>query len=356
MQLDRLDIHGWVKQLIIKFLGTIICKVKGLTYHKGSIQWMANRLALYPQALLIRFKANLQGLSKHPMIILMNSTQGKYIMKRLGICSNSGITKLISTLITFLSITYYCGGSVTIYFNKERSHEIRIQSQFDTLFNYKDSIFGAVIENITREDFDEKVIPNMYKIKELQFIDSTQMTLSNNIFQLQRLVDLQIDMPFLSVISDSISMLKNLNRLVVYRSDVDIFPCGIYKLSCLKVLYFDNSNISYLSSEISNLHNLVFLSLSGNQIKHIDANSISQLKKLFELRLDGNGLEDLPDDLCKMSSLKYAWFQNNNIQNVPQCVFRIKSLTRLQLYENPLSPAANELYLEYLTRISNNEK
>jgi len=120
-----------------------------------------------------------------------------------------------------------------------------------------------------------------------------------------------------------------------------VLPSSIGNLSTsLETLHIDNCNIKgSIPREISNLSNLVTLSLQLNELAGPIPTTVERLHKLQGLYLDNNGLEgSIPSNLCHLESLFELYLDANELSGpIPTCVNNMTSLRVLYLESNNLT-------------------
>jgi Leucine-rich repeat (LRR) protein len=90
-------------------------------------------------------------------------------------------------------------------------------------------------------------------------------------------------------------------------------PKQIYKLTKLKELDLDANNIDSISIEIRSIKTLESVSMMYNKIKN---------------------LEFLNSSKCEFPNLKYMYFGNNLIQNIPTNIELYKNLKIISIEDN----------------------
>ncbi|XP_043714750.1 disease resistance protein RPV1-like [Telopea speciosissima] len=107
---------------------------------------------------------------------------------------------------------------------------------------------------------------------------------------------------------------------------------SIGDLKSLVVLYLDETKIEELPNDICKLSSLKSLTLSQcSSLKNLPE-SIGDLKSLDQLLLDGTKIEELPNSICKLSSLKRLTLRScSSLKTFPASIGDIKSLVQLSL-------------------------
>ncbi len=91
-----------------------------------------------------------------------------------------------------------------------------------------------------------------------------------------------------------------------------------------------------LNYSLSQLKNLKKLDLNGKQLKTLPP-EIGNLKALTNLLLGSNQLKTLPSEIGNLKALTILLLDNNQLKTLPPEIGSLKALTQLYLRENPLS-------------------
>lgn len=162
------------------------------------------------------------------------------------------------------------------------------------------------------------VLRESKKLTDLK-LRTQELEISNSIAKISNLKKLDLEGNGLTKVSEKLFELKNLTELNLGINNLKNLPKGIGKLKKLKVLKinsnwtnkFDPTN---LMDEIHLLESLQILHLwSCQSIKHIPE-LISNCKKLKEIDLDNNLLQDLPNSIYEMKWLKKLRLTTNNLK------------------------------------------
>lgn len=123
--------------------------------------------------------------------------------------------------------------------------------------------------------------------------------------------------------------------------DIHYIPNDLGKLfPSLKILYIQNCKLKVLSRKnFKNMNKLSTISLTKNQIEHIDPDTFHDLPMLFSLRLNRNKLSTLSNDLfIHAPRLKHVIFGNNLLEDFESSIFDSnKNLKSLDLSYNKLN-------------------
>ena len=195
-------------------------------------------------------------------------------------------------------------------------------------------LLSKIPENITRLDlsknglnnFDARYLSNFTRLKVL-FLNENKLT------QLPQ--NLSVHVPALRKLymSDSY-LIKSLSRL------------SLETAFNLEKIYLRDSGILQLKAEdFYNNTALLHLNIQHNQIRKIDANAFTGLRRLRYLHLDDNLIRDLPKDTFKpLINLSKMTVSSNSITTIPNHLFahnrqlKIIALNKNQI--NHLEPAS----------------
>ncbi len=133
---------------------------------------------------------------------------------------------------------------------------------------------------------------------------------------------------------DTISNLKELKYLDLVGNQLSsINYSSIYKLDKLETLNLGTNLIHELDYSIGNLTKLIILNLERNQLEHIPE-TIGNLINLEELNLQFNQLIELPESIGNLKSIKKIELKRNRLNKLPESFFKLKTLIHLNLEEN----------------------
>jgi Leucine-rich repeat (LRR) protein len=169
-----------------------------------------------------------------------------------------------------------------------------------------------------------------------------------------------------------VSVLKNLEYLMVDYDHLDSLPVEVCRLKKLKYLSISSTGLKDLPEAIGQLSSLESLYAGnakegeGNPIKQLPA-SFVQLKKLKVLDLHGDPLDmppaleilkkmpalrsldlsmiemtEVPESIGDLASLESLSFYYCGIQKLPVSISKLKNLKELDLHGNQIEPAHQE--------------
>ena len=172
----------------------------------------------------------------------------------------------------------------------------------------------------TKFDFEQMVniLKDNKKLTDLK-LSASKAKLSDSIAKVISLKKLDLEGNGLTKIPKELFKLSNLTELNLGINNLKEIPKGIGNLKKLKILKinsnwtnkFDTTN---LMNEIHLLENLQVLHLWSCQSVKSIPESISACKKLKELDLDNNLLEDLPESVYAMKWLKKLRVTTNSLK------------------------------------------
>ena len=206
-------------------------------------------------------------------------------------------------------------------------------------------------------------ITDLKNLNKLDFHNNLIKDIPEYIIKLKTLKELYVYENRLTEIPEYVVELKKIRKLSFGNNKLCVIPEAISKLNNLKELYLYNNKLTDISKYITKLKNLNKLNIANNLLKEIP-DSITDLKNLKELYLSGNQLTDIPQALAELKSLNWLDMSYNQLTYIPQAIVELKSLNWLSLSYNQLSDIPEtiaelknlkELYLAYnqLTDIPN---
>lgn len=126
----------------------------------------------------------------------------------------------------------------------------------------------------------------------------------------------------LTCLPDSMEKMTQLEYFLIEQSKINIFPPVLLKLTSLKELYLCNEPLESIPSEISALHNLEKLSLSGFFPTLPD--SIGTLKKLKTLYIMSCGqFISVPDSMAELTNLESLSLFCTGLTHMPYCIKKL---------------------------------
>jgi Leucine-rich repeat (LRR) protein len=127
--------------------------------------------------------------------------------------------------------------------------------------------------------------------------------------------------------------------------DLTALPPEIAELTNVRNLWelrLDGNQLAALPSEIGQLTNLWELRLDGNQLATLPP-EIGQLSNLGTLTLDGNQLAALPPEIGQLSNLGTLTLDGNQLAALPPEIGQLTNLRKLRLDSNQLTTLPREV-------------
>ncbi len=177
-------------------------------------------------------------------------------------------------------------------------------------------------------------IGKLKSLKKLNLSGNDIRELPPEIGGLSELEELNLAGTGLESFPDVIIGLKKLRKLDLSSNlRLGRLPPEIRQLSNLAELNLAHTWLKIYPKEIFALRNLERLDLSGNRIGSL-ASEIGQLQKLKELKVKGIELTTLPPEIGKLEKLQILDVQNNRLTRLPQTLARLIRLEELYLGGN----------------------
>ncbi|XP_055342837.1 leucine-rich repeat-containing protein 47-like [Paramacrobiotus metropolitanus] len=183
--------------------------------------------------------------------------------------------------------------------------------------------------------------------------------LDEHVFDLATLNFLEISRTPLTILSDKIGHLENLNRLILHDNKLKEIPQTVRLLTKLKVLDISKNCLSELPDVFGNLRDLQSLNASVNEIAkisdlshcvHLTSINLShnklvefpevlcsdQLENLLELNLNSNLLTGISPRIDQLPALKHLDLSSNKITIIPKELSQCGKLREILLHDNPI--------------------
>uniref|UniRef100_A0A8C5L729 Leucine-rich repeat-containing G-protein coupled receptor 4 n=1 Tax=Jaculus jaculus TaxID=51337 RepID=A0A8C5L729_JACJA len=194
-----------------------------------------------------------------------------------------------------------------------------------------------------------KALSGLKELKVLTLQNNQLKTVpSEAIHGLSALQSLRLDANHItSVPEDSFEGLVQLRHLWLDDNSLTEVPVHpLSNLPTLQALTLALNNISSIPDfAFTNLSSLVVLHLHNNKIKSLSQHCFDGLDNLETLDLNYNNLEEFPDAIKALPSLKELGFHSNSISVIPDGAFSGNPLLRtIHLYDNPLSFVGNSAF------------
>ena len=130
--------------------------------------------------------------------------------------------------------------------------------------------------------------------------------------------------------------LWDLTELEIIGGNFTYFPEDISILTKLKKLSLISTKISVIPKEVFQLPNLTYLSLKNNRLNHLP--ELEQKSRLKTLILGRNYLntKSLETFFNELPQLHYLDLGHNFVDEIPESLYRLTKLRRLNLEDNKL--------------------
>lgn len=188
-------------------------------------------------------------------------------------------------------------------------------------------------------------ISNLKRLTYLYLYKNKIRMLPESIGDLENLRILNIDVNDLRTIPESIGNLSCLEDLELYFNSIEFLPDCFNGLKKLRIVNMDNNLIKKLPLSLTKLDNLQVLRVSGNQLEELPE-SIGDLKGLKKLILTQNKLKILPDSIGNLNYLEFLNVSYNILEKLPLSIQHLTQLKNIELIKNNF--ARREPSLKYL--------
>lgn len=130
------------------------------------------------------------------------------------------------------------------------------------------------------------------------------------VWQMHRLLHLDLYGNDLGVIPEQITRLTNLTVLCLDSNAIKVLPDAIWQLTRLSDLSLNWNRLTELPAGVGKLHSLTRLSLSHNELSGLPS-EIVQLTRLISLSLEYNCFTKCPNEIRQLRCLRYRPFDYN---------------------------------------------
>ncbi len=191
-----------------------------------------------------------------------------------------------------------------------------------------------------------ELIPSTFRrLKNLERLDLAATDL--NIFPTgiatnKKLKELQLSNNFITLKNDRIEFLSSIEKLELQKNRIENLPSSIQNFPNLKRLTLNFNSISSVDSSLALLTKLEQLSLYNNKLKAIP-DGIYGLSNLREIDLYFNQIERLESQIQKLKNLEVLYLSNNRLLSLPDSISSLRSLKELYLSNNRLSELPSSL-------------
>ncbi|XP_037608295.1 malignant fibrous histiocytoma-amplified sequence 1 homolog [Sebastes umbrosus] len=210
-----------------------------------------------------------------------------------------------------------------------------------------------------------RVVFQLGRLVELDMSHNCLRSLPEGVGQLRGLKKLCVSHNKIQNLSAHIGALQVLEELDISFNDLHDFPRSFSGLAKLRTLDADHNKLNQFPPEILALGELEELDCSGNKFEVLPADimklrsikilwlsslhmstlpdSFCQLQQLESLMLDGNELTALPAAFARMQRLKMLNLSSNEFEDFPQVILSITGLEEIYLSRNKLTHIPEEV-------------
>ncbi|HEY4788667.1 MAG TPA: COR domain-containing protein [Bacteroidales bacterium] len=154
---------------------------------------------------------------------------------------------------------------------------------------------------------------------------------------------LKIDSYALNSIPNKIFELKDLRKLSLRFTGLNDIPDRIENFSELEMLDLSGNNLSDLPDSLAKLKKLRDVNIWRNNFSKLPV-SLTRLENLKSLSLGKNKIKSFPDDIGYFpETLKYLFYDENDLTDIPYQIFYCKNLVKLEMQLNRISCVPREL-------------
>ncbi len=251
--------------------------------------------------------------------------------------------------------------------------ELNLDNEFEYVIDREGTHFDRTVQfggtKIVRLDLSDMKIPSLPEsigdFEILEYLDlgnNLLHSLPRSIGNLKNLIDLDLRKnKRLEYLPDSICQLSKLKSLNVYQCNLSALPNNIGNLGSLEWLRAPGNHLTSLPEGLGNLTNLERLDIEDNQLEALPEsigslqmlrklivyknklksvpNSILKIKKFTQLEFKENEITALPANLLEDGGhITGLFFEDNQIESLPEGLEKLDRLTSLSLRGNPLAP------------------
>ncbi|CAD5118765.1 DgyrCDS7441 [Dimorphilus gyrociliatus] len=180
--------------------------------------------------------------------------------------------------------------------------------------------------------------------------------LSDEICQLQKLIDFDLGDNELTCINSKLFTIHSLKTLAVQGNQLRNVPHLMEDGVCLRKLDLSNNNFDFIPVEILELKSLRHLNMSDNQIMRIDWNErMTNLTSVLEMNLKGNDLNYFSPLILQplRDTLKILNLNENKLDCLPQQIGDLYYLEELYAENNLIKEIPDEIAFCTKLRIIN---
>jgi len=164
-------------------------------------------------------------------------------------------------------------------------------------------------------------------------------SLPKSFCSLSNLITCDLSSNQLKRLPKKIGKLAMLKRLDLHQNQINDVPQSVYYLNALEEVYFNNNQLEYLPNPPQGKEcwkSIKVLCLQKNALKALNGEVLSCIgETLVSLKLHGNQIDELPEEIGHLVRLEQLHLANNNINVLPAAFGKLKALNDLTLLYNP---------------------
>lgn len=200
------------------------------------------------------------------------------------------------------------------------------------------------IEEIREWFVEEKNQPILDKVFVLNLRFCNLIQLPKEIFQLRNLEELDLYGNSIEVLPESIKVWKKLRRLNLSYNELTCLPHnGIKYLKRLRDLHVRDNRLDQLPRSIRRLKRLKRLNVEQNYLTQL-SQELGQCRTLEVLNIAGNEFSELSPGIKNLTALKIFSAADNNLKTVPKSLKNWKRIKKVQLGYNFLTEVSEEFF------------
>ncbi|MFO7795703.1 MAG: leucine-rich repeat domain-containing protein [Promethearchaeati archaeon] len=219
---------------------------------------------------------------------------------------------------------------------------IRNEKSFLVLSTFR-HIINEIDNPLIFDEFQKRIDKLSYRMsidtKDFVFV----LDQSNTIDDIRILRNKEMNLLFLN--QNTITLVKKGRIRGVVFSLLKKVPKTLYRLERVDYLDLSFNYLKKLSSEIFKLRELQLLNLKGNEFNHFPTIFRSfKIKNLLSLNLSYNYINEIPDWIGELYSLKSLDLSYNELNSLPKSISNLINLESLNIEHNKLREIPDEIY------------
>ncbi|XP_025833718.1 protein flightless-1 [Agrilus planipennis] len=206
-----------------------------------------------------------------------------------------------------------------------------------------------ILNNNPLEQYQLRQLPSLVNLETLH-LRNTQRSLNNfptNLEGLVNLADVDLSQNMLPKVPDALYSLPSLKRLNLSENEITELSTAIELWQKLQTLNLSHNKLKSLPASLCKITTLRRLYVNDNEIDFEGIPSgIGKLGLLEIFSAAYNQLEMIPEGLCRCGSLKKLNLSNNRLITLPEAIHLLTDLESLTLHNNPdliMPPKPNEM-------------